>query len=186
MSEIKAAVIQGDGVGPEMIRPALELLKAVARLWDHELKLDIVPACGETIECCNDPLPEESLNRCKEAGAVLFGNSGLEKYRKLPLDKRPEHALLRLRRELKVTTNIRPVSIYRELSQLSPLKERQIEKGVDIVFVRDIVGGVLCSPKFCSTGTGGMEATNGSITMRKSCWTRRISPSVWPRGAVAD
>ncbi len=61
-----------------MIRPALELLKAVARLWDHELKLDIVPACGETIECCNDPLPEESLNRCKEAPAVLFGNSGLD------------------------------------------------------------------------------------------------------------
>ena len=158
MSEIKAAVIQGDGVGPEMIRPALELLKAVARLWDHELKLDIVPACGETIECCNDPLPEESLNRCKEAPAVLFGNSGLERYRKLPLDKRPEHALLSLRRELKVTTNIRPVAIYQELSSLSPLKERQLEKGVDIVFVRDIVGGVLCSPKFCSTGTEGREA----------------------------
>lgn len=158
MSEIKAAVIQGDGVGPEMIRPALDLLKAVGRLWNHFVKLDIVPACGETIESCSDPLPEESLNRCKEAKAVLFGNSGLEKYRKLALDKRPEYALLRLRRELGVTTNIRPVSIYRELSSLSPLKERQLEKGVDIVFVRDIVGGVLCSPKFCSTGTGGREA----------------------------
>lgn len=158
MSEINAAVIRGDGVGPEMIGPALELLKTVGRLWGHSVKLDIVPACGETIERCGDPLPEESLNRCKEAPAVLFGNSGLEKYRKLPLDKRPEHALLRLRRELKVTTNIRPVSIYQELSSLSPLKERQLEKGVDIVFVRDIVGGVLCSPKFCSTGTGGREA----------------------------
>ena len=84
MSEIKAAVIRGDGVGPEMIGPALELLKTVGRLWGHSVKLDIVPACGETIERCGDPLPEESLNRCKEAPAVLFGNSGLEKYRKLP------------------------------------------------------------------------------------------------------
>lgn len=158
MNEIKIAVIQGDGVGPEMLQPALDVLKEIGHLWNHSMELDIVPACGETIESCYDPLPADSLRRCREAGAVLFSNSGLEKYKRLPLDKRPEYALLKLRRELKATTNIRPIHIYKNLSQLSPLKQCRIEKGVDIVFVRDIAGGVLCSPKFCSMGAGGMEA----------------------------
>ncbi len=158
MSQLNVAVIEGDGVGPEMMAEALKVLEAVSRLWNHKLRLSKVSACGQAIDRCGDPLPEESLNCCKQAGAVLFGNSGLEKYKAYPLEKRPEYALLRLRKELGVTTNIRPVHIYPQLAALSPLKERQIGQGVDIVFVRDIVGGVLCSPKYRSTGAGGREA----------------------------
>lgn len=158
MSSMDIAVIQGDGVGPEMTQPAMDILKAVGRIYGHKVKLHLVPACGTTIESCNDPLPEESLNICKNAQAVLFGNSGLEKYKSLPLNKRPEHALLSLRRALGVTTNIRPVCIDPKLSGLSPLKQTQIKKGVDIVFVRDIVGGVFCSEQVKSIGSWGPEA----------------------------
>lgn len=158
MSRLNIAVIAGDGVGPEMMEPAIKVLETVSCLGSHELELSVVPACGQTIDSCGDPLPETSLNRCRQAKAVLFGNSGLEKYKDYPLEKRPEYALLKLRRELGVTANIRPVHIYPELAALSPLKERQLERGVDIVFVRDIVGGVLCSQKYRSKGAGGLEA----------------------------
>ena len=158
MSHLKIAVIEGDGVGPEMMAPALNLLQAVGRIYGHTVDLIKVCACGEAIERWGDPLPENSLKICRQSRAVLFGNSGLERYKNLPLDRRPEYALLKLRRELGVTTNIRPVRIFPSLSELSPLKRRQTERGLDMVFVRDIVGGVFCSSKVCSVGQWGLEA----------------------------
>ena len=158
MSHLKIAVIEGDGVGPEMMAPALSLLREVGRIYGHQVDLTKVCDCGAAIERWGDPLPEESLKVCRQSQAVLFGNSGLERYKNLPLDQRPEYALLKLRRELGVTTNIRPVRIFPALSELSPLKQRQIERGLDMIFVRDIVGGVLCSKKVCSVGQWGPEA----------------------------
>lgn len=155
---IEAAVIRGDGVGPEMMGPAVDVLEAVCHKFGRTLKLHPVSACGETIESCYDPLPAESLQVCQNVPAVLFGNTGLEKYRKLPLAKRPEAALMGLRKGLGVTTNIRPVKCHPTLYAFSPLKERVLEQGVDFVFVRDIVGGVLCSEKVRSSGTYGQEA----------------------------
>lgn len=155
---VEAAVMKGDGVGPEMMGPAVEVLEAVCNKFGHTLRLHPVAACGETIESCYDPLPRESLQVCQEVPAILFGNTGLEKYRNLPLAKRPEAALMGLRKGLGVTTNIRPVKCYPALYEFSPLKERVLEPGVDFVFVRDIVGGVLCSEKVRTSGTYGQEA----------------------------
>ncbi len=155
---LEAAVIKGDGVGPEMMEAAIHVLDTVCRKFGHKLKLYPVAACGESIEECFDPLPPESLAICRGVPAVLFGNTGLKKYQSLPLDKRPEAALMGLRRGMEVTTNIRPVNVYPSLWSFSPLKERILEKGLDIVFVRDIVGGVLCSDKIRSQGTDGLEA----------------------------
>lgn len=155
---LDVAVIKGDGVGSEMMKPALEALKEVCSLYGHKLNLNQVLAAGEAIETCYNPMPDESLEVCRKASAVLFGNTGLLKYRNLPLEKRPEYALGRLRRELKVTTNIRPVRLYEGLSQLSPLKEQITRRGFDFVFVRDIAGGVLCSEKVTSHGPFGQEA----------------------------
>lgn len=156
--KLEVAVIKGDGVGPEMMNQAIGVLQAVCKQFDHELCVYPVAACGETIESCDQPLPQESLKVCQSVPAVLFGNTGLEKYRDLPLEKRPEAALMGLRRGMKVTTNIRPVRYYPALSSFSPLKERILEKGLDFVFVRDIVGGILCSDKVCAQGTFGREA----------------------------
>lgn len=94
VSGLNIAVIAGDGVGPEMMEPAIKVLEAVSRLGGHELELSVVPACGQTIDSCGDPLPEASLNRCRQAKAVLFGNSGLEKYKDFPLEKRPEYCFI--------------------------------------------------------------------------------------------
>lgn len=155
---LEVAVIKGDGVGSEMMKPALDALKEICSLYGHKLNLKQVLASGEAIESCDNPMPDESLAVCRNASAVLFGNTGLIKYKNLPLEKRPEYALGRLRKELKVTTNIRPVRLYEGLSELSPLKERITRRGFDFVFVRDIAGGVLCSDKVTSQGLFGQEA----------------------------
>ncbi|MFR6349656.1 MAG: isocitrate/isopropylmalate family dehydrogenase [Enterocloster aldenensis] len=155
---LEAAVINGDGVGPEMMEPALDVLKAVCHKTGCGLKLYPVEAGGAALESKGCPLPEDSLKICREVPAVLFGNTGLKKYQSLSLDKRPEAALMRLRRGLGVTTNIRPVRYYPSLGSFSPLKDRVLSKGLDFVFVRDIVGGVLCSEKVCTQGDFGQEA----------------------------
>ncbi|SCP98152.1 3-isopropylmalate dehydrogenase [Anaerobium acetethylicum] len=155
---LNIAVIKGDGVGPEMMESALEILKSVCRQFEHQLNLYPVMASGEAIDAVGNPMPEESLKICMEASAVLLGNTGLSKYRNSPQEKRPEFALMRLRKEMETTTNIRPVCIYPVLSELSPLKERIVQQGVDFVFVRDIAGGVFCSDKVKSEGEFGKEA----------------------------
>lgn len=156
--EIKLAVIPGDGVGPEMMEAAELVIGAVARRFGHRIQKERILACGAAIEETGFPLPLKSLEKCLKADAVLLGNTGLEKYKNCPLEQRPEYALLRLRQEMGLTTNIRPVRVYRQLAELSPLKERVISKGVDYVFVRDIAGGILCSEKVKGNGSGGPEA----------------------------
>ena len=103
--KIEAAVICGDGVGPEMMGAALSALKAVCKKYHHELVTYPVCACSEALELGKEPLPEESSQQCLAVPAVLFGNTGLEKYRDKPLQERPEGALMALRKALGVTTN---------------------------------------------------------------------------------
>ena len=85
--KLEAAVIQGDGVGPEMMEEAVRVLQAVCRRFGHHLKLYPVLACSQAIEAGKEPLPQESLKICTQVPAVLFGNSGLKKYQDWPLDK---------------------------------------------------------------------------------------------------
>ena len=139
--EMNIAVIPGDGIGPEITMAAITALEAVASKYGHVLNLQYVKACSESVEELGEPLPQTSLETCLNADAVLLGNTGLEKYKNLPLSKRPEYALLKLRKELKVTTNIRPVHVYPELKLLSPLNQNALSKGLDYLFVRDIAGG---------------------------------------------
>lgn len=155
---IEIAVIKGDGVGPEMMDEALKVLRAACRKYGHELSVHVAAACGETIDSVGQPLPDESLAVCKRVPAVLFGNTGLKKYQSLPLNMRPETALMGIRKALGVTTNIRPVKYYPSLASFSPLKESVLEKGLDVVFVRDIMGGVFCSDKVRAYGKHGDEA----------------------------
>lgn len=156
--KIEAAVIKGDGVGPEMMDGAVLVLKKICRVFGHELHLHPVVACGQAIDAGLPPLPKDSLQVCQNLPAVLFGNSGLKKYQEFPLEKRPEGALMQLRRGMKVTTNLRPVKYYPQLAGFSPLKKEILEKGLDIVFVRDIAGGVLCSDQVKGQGDFGPEA----------------------------
>lgn len=154
----KVAVIYGDGVGPEMMRSALKVLEAICRRFGHVVEILPVEAAGDAVLQYDDPLPAASAEICQKADAVLFGNSGLRCFDQYPPEKRPEYALLRLRKCLGVTTNIRPVKIYRKLTPLSPLRQERLKLGMDMVFVRDIVGGVLASEKKKGLGLHGQEA----------------------------
>lgn len=156
--EMNIAVIPGDGIGPEITTAAVTVLEAIAEKYGHVLNLQYVKACSQSVEESGEPLPKEALETCLQADAVLLGNTGLEKYKNLPLSKRPEYALLKLRKELKVTTNIRPVHVYPELKLLSPLNQNALSKGLDYLFVRDIAGGVLCSDQVKGEGENGPEA----------------------------
>ena len=156
--EMNIAVIPGDGIGPEITTAAIIVLEAIAEKYGHVLNLQYVKACSQSVEESGEPLPKEALETCLQADAVLLGNTGLEKYKNLPLSKRPEYAPLKLRKELKVTTNIRPVHVYPELKLLSPLNQNALSKGLDYLFVRDIAGGVLCSDQVKGEGENGPEA----------------------------
>ena len=104
--KLEAAVIRGDGVGPEMMEEAVHVLEAVCRRFGHELKLYPVLACAQALEAGKEPLPKESLDICTSVPAVLFGNTGLKKYQDRPIDERPEGALMELRKALNVSTKI--------------------------------------------------------------------------------
>ena len=156
--EMNIAVIPGDGIGPEITTAAIIVLEAIAEKYGHVLNLQYVKACSQSVEESGEPLPKEALETCLQADAVLLGNTGLEKDKNLPLSKRPEYELLKLRKELKVTTNIRPVHVYPELKLLSPLNQNALSKGLDYLFVRDIAGGVLCSDQVKGEGENGPEA----------------------------
>ena len=156
--EINIAVIPGDGIGPEITEATEQVLKRVCEIYGHVLNITHVKACSSSIEETGEPLPKESLKKCLQADAVLLGNTGLEKYKNEPLTKRPEYALLKLRKELGVTTNLRPVRLYPALMELSPLNKNALSGGLDYLFVRDIAGGVLCSEQVKGKGVHGPEA----------------------------
>ena len=157
--KLNIAVIPGDGAGPEMVLPALDILRIISRRYGHILKLTEVTACGKGIEEQGSPLPEEAQKVCLASDAVLLGNVGLKKYQDNPFYLRPEYGLLKLRRCLKVTTNIRPVRLYAPLCSLSPLK-----KGGD----RERAGSDLCKGyrgrgSLLRTGQAGGRAWGGGL-----------------------
>ncbi|RMA96163.1 3-isopropylmalate dehydrogenase [Hydrogenothermus marinus] len=139
--EYKILVLPGDGIGPEITKATLEVLKAIEKKYD--VKFDIKEGLigGAAIDETGDPLPEETLKLAKESDAVLLAAVGGEKWDNLPTDKRPEKGLLRIRKELDLFANIRPGKAYTALLDASPLKENLI-KGVDLLVIRELTGGI--------------------------------------------
>ncbi len=135
------AVLPGDGIGPEVTSQAVELLHAIASRLDLELETKEAPVGGAAIDLAGEPLPAETLALAKEAAAVLLGTVGGPAWDGLPINRRPEHALLMLRRELGLFANLRPVRAYATLLGSSPLKE-EIVTGVDLLIVRELTGDV--------------------------------------------
>jgi 3-isopropylmalate dehydrogenase len=140
-------VIPGDGIGPEVTRETLKVLNAVALKFHHEFNFTHCLMGGIAIEKTGDPLPQETIDSCHKSDAVLLGAIGLPKYDNNPtLKVRPEQGLLKLRKELQLFANIRPVSTYKSLHHLSPLKEKQLNS-VDFVIYRELTGGIYFGKK---------------------------------------
>jgi len=140
------AVLPGDGIGPEVIDEAVRVLQAIARRYRHEFALEEAPFGGIAIDRFGDPLPAATLESCIKADAVLLGAIGGPKWSAPQAKVRPESGLLRLRQELGVYANLRPVSVHPALRNASSHKPELLE-GVDLIFVRELTGGIYFGPK---------------------------------------
>ncbi len=141
MKKYEIAVIKGDGIGPEIVDEAIKVLDAVSINGECEFVYREYLMGGIAYDITGDPLPDETIDGCKNADAVLFGAIGGEKWDDLPRDKRPESGLLRLREELELYANYRPVKVYKELIDASTLKSDVID-GVDLLVMRELTGGI--------------------------------------------
>jgi len=141
MKTYKITLIKGDGIGPEIIDEAVKVLDAVASCCEFDFSYDEALMGGVAYDITGDPLPQETISKSLNSDAVLFGAIGGEKWDTLPREKRPESGLLRFRKELGVYANLRPAVVYDELINASSLKP-EIIKGVDIMVVRELIGGI--------------------------------------------
>lgn len=144
----KIAVIKGDGIGPEIVDEAIKVLKKVGEKYNHSFEFTEVLAGGTAIDKTGNNLPEETLKVCKESDAVILGAVGGPKWDSLPGSERPEKALLALRKELNLYSNIRPAVMFDILKDTCPLKPEIVEGGMDIVIVRELTGGAYFGKKF--------------------------------------
>ena len=136
------AVIAGDGIGPEIVEQTLKVLDKIADLYGHTFNYTDVDMGGCAIDKWGNPLPEEMLKKCVESDSVLLGAVGGEKWNSVPGDMRPEKGLLRLRAGMGVYSNNRPAKIWKQLADASPLKKEIVDKGIDFIIVRELIGGI--------------------------------------------
>ena len=136
------AVIPGDGIGPEIVDATVQVLNAVAAKSGNRFDYEYVLAGGCAIDKFGTPLPEETLEKCKKADAVLLGAVGGPKWDDPNAKVRPEQALLGLRGGLGLYCNLRPAVLYAPLRNASPLKDSIIGDGINIQIVRELTGGI--------------------------------------------
>lgn len=136
------ALIPGDGIGPEIVAQAKAVLDRVAEIFGHEFTYTEVSMGGNAIDRYGDPLPQEMLDKCLASDSVLLGAVGGPKWNGVPGPQRPEKGLLRLRAGMGVYSNNRPAKIWPQLASASPLKPEIVEKGIDFLIVRELIGGI--------------------------------------------
>ena len=154
MTTYNIALLAGDGTGKEVTDEAVKVLKTIGEKHSIDFNFESALIGGCAYDEYKTPLPEQTLDIAKKSDAVLLGAVGDWKYDKLPPEVRPERALLGIRKELNLFANLRPATVYPELTSLSPLKEEYVS-GTDIMIVRELTGDVYFgTPK-------GIEERNG-------------------------
>jgi len=158
---LKITILAGDGIGPEVTREAVGILKAVAEFGGHDFQFKEALLGGVAITAEGTPIPQATIDTCLDSDAVLLGAVGDNKFNHLSPDKRPESGLLQIRQVLGGFANLRPCLSFAALAENSPLRP-EVTKDVDILFVRELLGGLYFGgPRWWNKETG--EAIN---TMR--------------------
>ena len=140
-------VIKGDGIGPEIVTQAMRVLDKIAEKHGHEFCYTEILAGGCAIDAVGKPLPEESLQACLSADSVLLGAVGGPKWDAVDQAIRPEKALLGIRKAMGLYANMRPAKLFPQLSNASPLSEEVVARGIDMVVVRELIGGIYFGKK---------------------------------------
>lgn len=156
----KVVVLPGDGIGAEVTREAVLTMKAVGEQYGITFETEEYQVGGSGIDSYGKPINAEILDACKEADAVLLGAVGGPKWDNVPEKNRPEVALLSLRKELELFTNLRPVKVYDALSDASSLK-KEVVSGINILVVRELTGGIYFGePRTTEKTTNGLRAVD--------------------------
>ncbi len=165
----KLAVLPGDGIGPEVMDTALEVLDAVAKRFSFTVETQKLLVGGAAIDETGSPLPEITLKGCEAADAILFGSVGGPKWENLQPDLQPERgALLPLRKHFGLFANLRPGICLPELSHASPVKDSLIPNGFDVLCVRELTGGIYFGSPKGREERDGEEAAVDTMVYKKS------------------
>ena len=162
----KIAALAGDGIGPEVMREAIKVLRVVEKKFGFNLGITEAPVGWAGIDAAGRALPDDTLALCKKSDAILFGSVGLpERDPTVTKEERPERAaLLRLRREFGLFANLRPVTLLKALAHVCPLAEARQGDGIDILVVRELTGGLYFGqPKMTEEVPGGRRAVDTMV-----------------------
>ncbi|MEI6101623.1 MAG: 3-isopropylmalate dehydrogenase [Eubacteriales bacterium] len=156
--KMNIALVRGDGIGPEIVGSAVQVLDSIAQKYGHSFQYTEADAGGIAIDKTGSPLPQETIEICKKSDSVLLGAVGGPKWDTLPGNLRPERALLGLRAALGLYSNIRPAKLFAALRSECPLKDVIVGDGFDMVIVRELTGGIYFGTSGRREGKMGPEA----------------------------